>query len=49
MSSNLREHVNKEIKHPTRMVGIFPNYPAIERMVGAELLEQHENCNSRAG
>jgi putative transposase len=41
--TNLREHVNEEIKYRTRVVGIFPNDRAITLLVGAVLLEQQEN------
>jgi len=41
--TNLLERVNEEIKHRTRVLGIFPNDSAITRLVGAVLLEQDEH------
>jgi len=41
-SSNLLENLMKRLKKRTRVVGIFPNRAACERLIGAQLLEVHE-------
>lgn len=42
-STNLLENIMKRLKKRTRVVGVFPNRGSCDRLIGAQLLELHED------
>jgi putative transposase len=47
-STNLLENMMKRLKKRTRVVGVFPNRAACQRLIGAQLLELHEQWQTEA-
>jgi putative transposase len=46
-STNLLENMMKRLKKRTRVVGVFPNRASCDRLVGAQLLELHEQWQTQ--
>jgi putative transposase len=42
-STNLLENIMKRLKKRTKVVGVFPNRSACDRLIGAQLIELHES------
>ncbi len=47
-STNLLENIMKRLKKRTRVVGVFPNRASCDRLVGAQLIELHEDWQTEA-
>lgn len=47
-STNMLESLMKRLKKRTRVVGVFPNRSSCDRLIGAQLLEVHEQWLSEA-
>jgi transposase-like protein len=41
-STNMLESLMKRLKKRTRVVGVFPNHASCDRLIGAQLMEVHE-------
>ena len=48
-STNMLESLMKRLKKRTRVVGVFPNRGSCDRLIGAQLLEVHEQWLSEEG
>jgi transposase-like protein len=46
-STNLLENMMKRLKKRTRVVGVFPNRAACDRLIGSQLLELHETWQTQ--
>lgn len=46
-STNLLENMMKRLKKRTRVIGIFPNRAACDRLIGSQLMELHENWQTQ--
>lgn len=46
-STNLLENMMKRLKKRTRVVGVFPNRASCHRLIGAQLLELHEQWQTQ--
>lgn len=46
-STNLLENMMKRLKKRTKVVGIFPNRAACDRLIGAQLMELHETWQTQ--
>jgi transposase-like protein len=47
-TTNMMERLMREIKRRTRVVGIFPNDASCDRLIGAQLLDRHEQWQCEA-
>ena len=46
-TSNRLERINKELKHRSKVIGIFPNRDSLLRLMGSVLINQDENLKNR--
>ena len=45
-STNMLENIMKRLKQRTRVVGVFPNVSSCDRLIGAQLVELHEQWST---